>query len=170
MQFFLWGMFSAEFGQVSSNLSLSSSLDLSSHYQFSDAFIGSISGLSSILNYNEDITRFSRVIREFANPGFSYGIGGTFWGEMFQAGSYVGVLFSAVIIVGILTYFNLNFRNKKEKYSLFLFFFSFLAFYMHRNDFTLLMGHFKNHIFLIVFSYLVLLVLKGKIRLRKFNR
>ena len=169
-QFFIWGMFSAEFGQVSSNLSLSSSQDLSSHYNFSDAVLGSITGLNTILNYNEDITRFSRVIREFANPGFSYGLGGSFWGEMYQAGSYVGVFAGALIVVGFITYFNLNFKMQKERFSLFLFLFSFLAFYIHRNDFTLLIGHVKNHLFLITFAYGVLLLINGRVKIPSFRK
>ena len=166
----LWGLFSAEFGQVSSNLSLSSGLDLSEHYSFSDAFLGSIPGLNKVLDFNEDITRFSHVIREFANPGFSYGLGGTFWGEMYQAGSYVGVFVAAIIIIGALTFFNLIFRNHKERYPLFLFFFSFLAFYIHRNDFTLVVGHLKNTIFLIILAYLILLLFKSRISIRNFIR
>ena len=166
----LWGMFSAEFGQVASNLSMSSAIDMSEHYQFSSAFLGSIPGLNSILNFNEDMTRFSRAIREHANPGFSYGLGSSFWGEMYQAGSYVGVFMASTIVIGCIAVFNLSFRRNKEKYTLLLLLFSFLAFYIHRNDFTLVVGYMKNHIILLVFSYLVLLLLKGKVKIRNYAR
>ena len=166
----LWGMFSAEFGQVSSNLSMSSAIDLSQHYQFSGAFFGSIPVLNTILNYNEDITRFSRTIRDHANPGFSYGIGSSFWGEMYQAGSYVGVFMAATIVVGSVALFNLSFRRNKEKYGLLLLLFSFLAFYIHRNDFTLVVGYIKNHVVLLVFAYLVVLLIKGRIKIRNYSR
>lgn len=166
----LWGMFSAEFGQVASNLSMSSAIDMSEHYQFSSAFLGSIPGLNTILNFNEDMTRFSHAIREHANPGFSYGLGSSFWGEMYQAGSYIGVFLASTLVIGCIAVFNLSFRRSKEKYTLLLLLFSFLAFYIHRNDFTLVVGYMKNHIMLLVFSYLVLLLVKGKVKIRNYAR
>lgn len=165
----LWGMFSAEFGQVSSNLSLSSALDLTEYYQFSSSLMGSIVGLNKILNLNEDTTRFSRALSEHANPGFSYGIGSSFWGEMYQAGSFIAVFIASTIVIGSIAVFDLSFRRNKEKYALLLLLFSFLAFYIHRNDFTLVAGYIKNHIFLIILSYLVLLFLKGKITIRNYS-
>jgi len=165
----MWAMFSAEFGQVSSNLSLSSAIDLTQHHRFSDALLGSITGLNNILNYNEDITRFSHTIREYANPGFSYGIGSSIWGEMYQAGSYVGVFLSAIVVIGCITFFNLSFKSNKERYSLLLLLFSFLAFYIHRNDFTLVLGYVKNHVALLVFSYCILLLIQGRVKIRKYR-
>lgn len=162
--FILWGMFSAEFGQVSSNLVLSSAKDLTDSHAFSDALLGSVTLLNRILDYNEDITRFSRVITSEANPGFQYGLGSTLWGEMYQAGSYGGVMVMAVIVIGALTLFNLKFRSNKEKYPLYLYYISFLSFYVHRNDFVLLVGNLKNILFLLIPSYLVLLVIKGKVK------
>ena len=162
--FVLWGMFSAEFGQVSSNIVLSSAQDLTDSYAFSDALFGSVTLLNRIFGYNEDMTRFSHVIRKEANPGFSYALGGTLWGEMYQAGGYGGVMMMAVIVIGALTFFNLKFRSNKEKYPLLLYFIAFLSFYVHRNDFVLLMGNLKNIVYLLIPSYLVLLAIKGKIK------
>jgi len=44
---------------------------------------------------------------------------------------------------------------------------SFMAFYIHRNDFVLFVGNVKNIIILLVFSYLVLLILRGKVRVSR---
>jgi hypothetical protein len=104
------------------------------------------------------------VLKTEANPGFSHGLGGTLWGEMYQAGSYGGVMIMAVIVIGGLTFFNLKFRSNKEKYPLYLYLIAFLSFYLHRNDFVLLVGNFKNIIFMLVPSYLMLLVIKGKVK------
>ena len=163
-EFILYAMFSTEFGQVSSNLVLSSAKDLSQSYNFSDAFFGSITLLNNIIGYNEDMTRFSRVLRIEANPGFSYGLGSTFWGEMYQAGSYVGVLLMATIIIGLLTFFNISFRSDKERFPLYLYFVAFLSFYVHRNDYVLVVGNLKNIIFLIILAYIILLFLKRRIK------
>jgi hypothetical protein len=163
-EFLLWGMFSAEFGQVSSNIVLTSAQDLTDSYAFSDALFGSVTLINRIFGYNEDMTRFSHVIRKEANPGFSYALGSTLWGEMYQAGGYGGVMVMAVIVIGALTFFNLQFRSNKEKYPLVLYFISFLAFYVHRNDFVLLVGNLKNIVYLLIPSYLVLLAIKGKIK------
>ena len=166
--FILWAMFSAEFGQVSSNVVLSSAKGLSDSYAFSDALVGSVTLLNRIFDGN--VRRFSTVIKSEANPGFQYGLGGTLWGEMYQAGSYGGVMVMAIIVIGALTFFNLKFRSNKEKYPLYLYYVSFLSFYVHRNDFTLLVGNLKNILFLLLFSYIVLLVIKGKVKCLKSTK
>ncbi len=169
----LWGMFSAEFGQVSSNLSLSSSLDLSQYYSFSNAFLGSISGLNSILDLNEDLKRFSHTIRIYANPGFSYGLGSTIWGEAYQAGGFFGVFVMASCIVSCIAHFNFKFARSNDS-SLFLIYISFLSFYCHRNDFVLLVGWLKNVIFLLILAYVIFfifrIVITGKFKASFFRQ
>ena len=167
--------FSTEWGQISSNLVLTSSQDLTEHYSFSNALIGSLTGVNRILAVDMKSRRFSNTIEQHANPGFSYGLGGTFWGEMFQAGGgksfqlggYVSVLLGALFVLFILAYLNYKHGYNPARYVYWLYFTTFLAFYLPRTDFTLAVGNFKNIIFLIVLAYIVLILLKGKISIPK---
>ena len=164
-EFLLWAMFSAEFGQVASNLSLSAELNRSADYAISNVFVTGIPGAGSALGISEDEVRFSRVIRAFANPGFSYGLGSSLWGEFYFAGGLPLVFIGVTAIAGSIAFFNLQLKSNPEGCATFLMFFSFLAFYSHRNDLTLVLGHFKNHVFLLCSAILVLFLLRGKVAL-----
>ena len=143
LEFFAYAAFSAEFGQAASNLSLSSAIDLSKAYSFKDALLGSIPMVDFITGIDEEKSRFSTVIEGYANPGFSYGLGSSIWGEMFQAGGYGAVAILAIFIIFFILQFNLSFLRSKNRFVLFTFFIGFLSFYVHRNDFVLITGHMK---------------------------
>tara|TARA_B100001250_G_scaffold65148_1_gene51617 strand:+ start:34852 stop:36015 length:1164 start_codon:yes stop_codon:yes gene_type:complete len=170
LEFFAYAFFSAEFGQAASNLSLTSSMDLSSSYSFSDAVIGSIPLVDFITGIDEEKSRFSTVIEAYANPGFSYGLGGSVWGEIYQAGGLGGVIIFALIIIFIIFQYNLSLMRSKNKLVLFSFFVGFLAFYIHRNDFVLLTGHIKNIVILTTIGLISLWLFKNKASLQPFTK
>mgnify|MGYP001481963142 FL=1 len=103
-EFLVWAAFSAEFGQISSNLELTTSRDLSQYHSFSSVILGSLPLIDDVgQRHNE---RFSDTIKEYANPGFSYGLGGSFWGELFVLGGILAVSLSAFIIGFVLIFLN----------------------------------------------------------------
>ena len=55
--------------------------------------------------------------------------------------------------------------RRKSYVLLFLYWVSFLAFYIHRNDLVLVIGNLKNILLLIVFSSTVILLFYGRIKL-----
>ena len=164
-QVVLWSMFSAEFGQISSNLSLTASQDLSEEYSFATAALGTVPGINRVHGITEDDKRFSRVIRRKANPsGASYGLGGTFWGEMYQAGGLAGVFLSALIIVSIIAGYNHAFSFSRNFFPMALMYISFLSFYIHRNDFVLVIGSLKNTIFLLSVAWMLIFLFRGRLQ------
>ena len=170
LEFFAYAAFSAEFGQAASNLSLSSAIDLSQEYSFKDAFVGSIPMVDFITGIDEEKSRFSTVIEGYANPGFSYGLGSSIWGEMYQAGGYGAVAILAIFIIFLILQFNLSFLRSKNKFVLFTFFIGFLSFYVHRNDFVLITGHMKNIVILTSIGLIFFWSFKNKVSLQPFIR
>ncbi len=170
LEFLAYAFFSAEFGQAASNLSMTSSMDLSNSYSFKDALVGSIPLVDFISGISEEESRFSTVIESYANPGFSYGLGSSIWGEIFQAGGYGGVIIFSVLLIFTIFQYNLSFRRSKNKFVLFSFFIGFLAFYVHRNDFVLLTGHIKNIVIITTLGLCALWLIKNRIYLLPFSK
>jgi hypothetical protein len=163
--FLWWAFLQAEWGQISSNLVLTSSQNLSQYYSFGDTLLGTITLVNKLLGIETAAIRFSGVIWHYANPGFNYGLGGTIWGEMYQAGGYVAVGLFAIVVLCLISYLNIMLLSKKEYIVFFVYYLAFLSFYIHRNDFTLVVGNLKNTIYLLLLSYGVLLLLKGRVRI-----
>ena len=168
IEFIAYAYFSAEFGQAASNLSITSSLDLSEEFSFKNSFLGALPFVDFITGIGEEESRFSTVIEKYANPGFSYGLGSSIWGEIYQAGGYGGVSIFSIIVTFIIFQFNLAFMRSKERFTLFAFYIGFLAFYIHRNDFVLVVGHLKNIIFLTLIGIFALWLTKNKVSLHPF--
>jgi len=156
-------MFAAEWGQISTNLVLTSQQDMSNYHTFYDSFFGSITLLNTILDIDPVNRRFSNAIELYANPGHSYGVGGTIWGEMFQAGGYAGVAIMTILVLSVIMYLNLKWKNRKNKVVFFMIYQAFLVFLVHKSDFTLVMGNLKNVLFLLLVSYIIIFLIKGKV-------
>jgi hypothetical protein len=158
-EFLLWAAVSAEFGQVSSNLELTTSQDLSQHHSYSAVFLSSI----PLLDSNEvGVTtnpRFSDTIISHANPGFSYGLGGTFWGENFVLGGFLGV-FIAVIALGFFVIFAQILIFEKG-YFIFLYVATNIVFLLPKMDLYAVIGIFKNLIILILIPIFLIGILRG---------
>ena len=142
VEFLLWAALSAEFGQVSSNLELTTSQNLSEYHSYSAVFLGSIPLLD---NHDVGITtdpRFSDTIMIHANPGFSYGLGGTFWGENFVLGGFLGVCV-AVFAIGFFFIF-MQILIFHKGYVLLLYSSVNIAFLLPKMDLFAVIGTFKN--------------------------
>lgn len=159
-EYFINMFFYNEWGQVASNLSLSTQNDLGKYYDISTVLIGSIPYVKKFTSITEDDVRFSRLVSKYANPGFSYGLGSSIWAEAYAAFNFFGVVVFSMIISLILAFLNQMFYRPSLIYFSSLMFLSFLSFYVHRNDLTLAFAHLKNIVFLIIISYFIFIFLK----------
>jgi len=166
-EYLLWSAFSAEFGQISCNLDLVTKADLSEKHSLRSVLIGSIPLINNRdLNiYTE--TRFSDTILKYANPGFSYGLGGTFWGEVYVLGSYIGVLVASIIV--IIMFITLNYFIFYRNNMLFLYMGSNIAFLIAKMDIYALIGIYKNMIILFSFGFITYLIYKTLINNLEYN-
>ena len=163
-------LFYNEFGQTSSNLSLSAEQNLGEYYQVSTVIFGSIPFMKRITNITEDDVRFSRLIQRYANPGFSYGLGSTIWGEGYAAFNLFGVILFSLVISIIISCLNSAFYRSNLLLISSLYFLSYLSFYIHRSELALVFAHLKNIIFLLLVSLVILYSLKIFSHLLKFNK
>lgn len=149
-------LFYNEFGQTASNLSLSAEQNLGKYYQISTVIFGSIPYMKRITNISENDVRFSRLIEQHANPGFSYGIGSNIWGEGYAAFNLFGViLFSSVVSI-IISFLNSALYRPNILLFCSLMFLSYLSFYIHRSELALVFAHLKNITFLVLVSLVIL--------------
>jgi len=153
-------LFYNEFGQTASNLSLSVEQNLGQYYQISTVIFGSIPYMKRITNITEDDVRFSRLIDKYANPGFSYGLGSTIWGEGYAAFNLFGVILFSLVVSIIISYLNSAFYRSNLLLILSPYFLSYLSFYIHRSELALVFAHLKNIIFLLLVSLVILYSLK----------
>ena len=152
--------FHNEWGQVASNLSLSSEKDLGKYYELPKVVVGSIPLTKRFLDISEDDIRFSRIIRKHANPGFSYGLGSSIWGEAYAALNIFGVIIFSIIVSLTIAFLNNMFYRSDAIFTFTILFLSFLSFYIHRNDLTLVFAHAKNIIFLLLIAGFIFILLK----------
>lgn len=151
-------LFYNEFGQIASNLSLSTDANLGKHYDLSIVIFGSIPFVKKFTQISEEDVRFNRLIEKYANPGFSYGLGGSIWAEAYAAFN----LFGVILFVFFLS-FIISFLNKYFVYSNIILvfsplFLSYVSFYIHRSELTLFFAHIKNLIFLLLLAYTILII------------
>jgi hypothetical protein len=158
-EFLLWASLSAEFGQVSSNLELTSSQDLSRHHSYSAVILSSI----PLLDANDvgvtSAPRFSDTIMSHANPGFSYGLGGTFWGENFVLGGFLGVCIAALAL-GFFILFSQILIFEKGNF-IFLYVATNLVFLVPKMDVYAVLGAFKNTVILVLIPLILIAVLRA---------
>ena len=159
-EYFISMFFYNEWGQVASNLSLSTEINLGKYYDISTVLVGSIPYVKRLTSITEDDVRFSRIVSKYANPGFSYGLGSSIWAEAYAAFNFFGVVIFSMILSLIIAFLNTMFYRPSLIYFSSLMFLSFLSFYVHRNDLTLAFAHIKNIVFLIIISFLISLFLK----------
>tara|TARA_B100000989_G_C19532248_1_gene470765 strand:- start:1121 stop:2398 length:1278 start_codon:yes stop_codon:yes gene_type:complete len=159
LEFLLWASFSSEFGQVSSNLELSTRNDLSAYHSYSAVFLSSIPLLSPTEVGVSTNPRFSDTIIEHANPGFSYGLGGTFWGENFVLGGFLGVIIASISFG--FTVLLLHYLIFKKGLFILLYLATNLVFLLPKMDIYAVLGVFKNGIVLIALPMFLIILLLG---------
>ena len=148
-------LFYNEFGQISANLVLSVERNLGQYYQVSSVILGSIPFVKKFTSITEDDVRFNRLIEEYANLGFSYGLGGTIWGEGYAAFNFFGVILFSLIFSLTISFLNKNFYRTNLLFIFSPLFLSYLSFYIHRSELTLVFAHLKNIIYLILIAFII---------------
>ncbi|MDO6823302.1 hypothetical protein [Marinobacter sp. 1_MG-2023] len=116
--------------------------------------------ISSFFGY--ELSRYSSVIMKEFYPGVSYGMGASFWGEAIYGGGFLG------LALFLMFYFVLVFlgswvivvRAPDFLKSFLLVPFSYVAFYIHRIEFSFVIYVFCICIFLMCFYFFVYLFLK----------
>lgn len=166
-EYLLWSAFSAEFGQVACNLDLVSKTDLSDKHSIGSVFIGSIPLINDKDLGIHTNPRFSDTILAHANPGFNYGLGGTFWGEIYTLGSYIGVFLGAMIIMLMLIIFN-HFIFY-EGNMLLLYIGTNISFLIAKMDIFALIGIYKNMLILFGLGLILFLIYKSLVSNLKYN-
>lgn len=154
-------LFYNEWAQIASNLTLSTEKNLGKYYDFPTVVIGSIPFIKKFTDINEDDVRFSRIIDKYANPGHSYGLGSTIWGEAYAAFHLFGVFIFSIIVSLIIAFLNNRFYYPNFIFLFSTLFLSFLSFYIHRNDLALVFAHVKNIVFLLLVSGFIFLIIKS---------
>ena len=98
-----WMLLSAEWSQISMNVNRVTLLENQSLYSFWDMLVMNIPGFNGWSNHPE---RFSEVIYYYANPGYTYGLGGAFWVEIWYAHGYLGVFILSQLVLWYVVYCN----------------------------------------------------------------
>ena len=140
---------SYEHGQISYNLNASSSDKYNSNHTLGAVIFGAIPLLHRIIEFKP--RRFSYHISKDLNPGFSYGLGGTFWGESYILGGFCGVIVSLLIILLSIKIINKKIYSGSVLYPFYILTAIYLAFYLPRNDIILIIATFKNLFFFSIF-------------------
>jgi hypothetical protein len=112
--------------------------------------------------FGYELSRFSSVIMKEFYPGVSYGMGASFWGEAIYGGGFLG------LVLFLIFYFVLVFlgswiivvRAPIFLKSFLLVPFSYVAFYIHRIEFSFVIYVFCICVFLMFFYFFVYLFLK----------
>lgn len=147
--------YSIEFGQISYNLNISTTVSDISH-SITNIFSAIIPGFKFL--FNLESPRYSGYLFNHYNPGFNYGLGGTFWGELYYLGGFIGVTIGATIICFIiLALQSLVSKGNKHTPSTILLL-GFLCFYLHRCDVSLVIGFIKNYFIFILFYEILLFI------------
>lgn len=162
----MWMLFSAEWAQISMNTHKITMLENKELYNFWDSLVMAIPGFDAWSHLPE---RFSEVIYFHANPGYTYGLGGAFWAEIWYAHGLLGVFVVSQIILWYVLYCNTLLTNRLEMYLYHAPLVIFISFYLPRNDFTLLMGSLKNLAFSLIIGIILLKILPWKLKQRKKN-
>ena len=152
-----WMLFSAEFSQISMNLSSITQLEKTNLFNFWDSLIQTIPGFN---NWSYLPERFSNSIYFHANPGYSYGLGGSFWGEIWFSFGLFGVFVFSQFLIWYLAYCSFIIKARLSSYLYHAPLAVFIAFYLPRNDVALLVGSIKNLIITILGGLIVVYTIK----------
>jgi hypothetical protein len=144
---------SYEIGQISYNLNATTSDEYTSDHTLDAVLFGAIPLLHRIIEYKP--RRFSVYIYRDLNPGFNYGLGGTFWGESYVLGGFPGVLAFLFIVLLCINIINKRIFLGSVYYPFYILTAVYLAFYLPRNDILLIIATFKNLLFFSVFYIII---------------
>lgn len=147
---------SYEFGQTSYNFNAATN-NYKSDHTITALLIGSIPFLHRFDTSNQFPRRFSvDYIQTELNPGFNYGLGGTFWGESYVLGGMFGVFLNLILILILIEYLEKKIFDGNIFYPIFLITLMYVTFYLARNDIFIIISSLKNLvIFLLLYSVII---------------
>ena len=157
-------LFSAEWSQISMNLSRITLLENKDLFDFWDMLVMSLPGFNSWSTLPE---RFSEVIYYHANPGYTYGLGGAFWGEIWYVFGFLGVFVFSQLVLWYLAYCNSLLYFSVQKYFYHAPLIVFVAFYLPRNDVAMLIASFKNLLLSLVLGFILVQLVIWRVRKRR---
>ena len=162
----IWMLFSAEWSQISMNVSRITLIESKTLYDFWDMVVMSLPGFNSWSNLPE---RFSEVIYLHANPGYTYGLGGAIWGEVWYVFGFLGVFVFSQLVLWYLAYCNSLLNFSVQKYLFHAPLIVFVAFYLPRNDVAMLIASLKNLVISLILGLILaqLIIWKARKRRRK---
>ena len=160
----IWMLFSAEWSQISMNLSRITLLENKDLFDFWDMLVMSLPGFNSWSTLPE---RFSEVIYYHANPGYTYGLGGAFWGEIWYVFGFLGVFVFSQLVLWYLAYCNSLLYFSVQKYFYHAPLIVFVAFYLPRNDVAMLIASFKNLLLSLVLGFILVQLVIWRVRKRR---
>ena len=147
--FIIFGSY--EWGQISWNLNATTDASYTSAHSYYAVIFGSLPLLHRFIDFGE--RSFSHHINVIAYEQLnidSYGVGGTFWGESYVLGGFIGVFIHLLIILLIIRFFNKKILyNNSPIYPIYAIALLFFSFYAPRNDIQNLIATLFN---LIIFS------------------
>lgn len=144
---------SYEFGQIGYNLNASVDPNYDSNHTLSSLLFGSIPIINRLIE-NREMRRFHEHIEKYLNPGFNYGLGGTFWGESFVLGGIIGVIINLLLIIIFIEWLKTNILRGNIYYPLYMLTLVFFAFYLPRNDIFIMIAVIKNLLIFILLFHL----------------
>ena len=155
--YILWSLFSAEFGVISSNLSTAAELRntvIAEQYNILNTFIATVPLTTRAFTFDTTV-RFAEFIDQYAIHGFGFGLGSSFWGELYLSGGYLLVFIGASAVLIIIRYFDNLSNDMTNKYIHFTYLAAYLAFSIHKTDIISLIGVIKSMFFILCVCYTI---------------
>jgi len=153
--FIIFGSY--EWGQIGWNLNATTDNSYTSSHSYYSLIFGSLPLLHRFIDFGE--RSFSHYINVLANEQLgidSYGVAGTFWGESYVLGGFIGVFIHLLLVLLIIKVFNkkllYNYSPIYPNYAITLLFFSF---YLPRNDIQILIAALLNFLIFSSICYLI---------------
>ena len=160
LQKLVWMLFSAEWSQIAMNTHRVTLIENKELYNFWDMLVMALPGFNDWSHLPE---RFSEIIYFHANPGYSYGLGGAFWSEIWYAHGLLGVFIFSQIVLWYVVYCNRLLRRGSPIYLYHAPLLIFISFYLPRNDFSLLLASIKNLIISLILGLALSYVIPWKV-------
>jgi hypothetical protein len=150
--FIIFGSY--EWGQVGWNLNAASDVSYTSAHSYFSLIFGSLPLLHRFIDFGP--RNFHYYLYNELNPGFNYGLGGTFWGESYVLGGFIGVFIHLFIVLLIIQYFNKYIIYKISPiYPVHAITLLYFSFYLPRNDITNLIATIFNFYIFSTFYFLI---------------
>ena len=152
---------SYEFGQISYNLNAAVDSNYNSSHNIPSLFASTVP-LINRLYRDREMGRFHEHIEKDLNPGFGYGLGGTFWGETYILGGFLGIIFNLILIFLSIHWLKKRIFSGNIFYPIYLSTLIFITFYLPRNDIYIIIAVMKNLLLFIMLYFISFILITKK--------